>query len=129
MLREGDACPVDGGQLHIGRSIVVGHIYQLGKKYSEPLEATFTEEDGSEQVFWMGCYGIGISRILAAAAEQYHDEDGLTLPKVLAPVRGGGDPGEPRRRAGDRRGRAHLRTSSRLRVSAWPWTTATSARG
>ena len=85
VLREGDACPVDGGQLHIGRSIVVGHIYQLGKKYSEPLEATFTEEDGSEQVFWMGCYGIGISRILAAAAEQCHDEDGLTLPKVLAP--------------------------------------------
>ena len=85
VLREGDACPVDGGQLHIGRSIVVGHIYQLGKKYSEPLEATFTEEDGSEQVFWMGCYGIGISRILAAAAEQYHDDDGLTLPKVLAP--------------------------------------------
>ncbi len=85
VLREGDACPVDGGQLHIGRSIVVGHIYQLGKRYSEPLEATFTEEDGSEQVFWMGCYGIGISRILAAAAEQCHDEDGLTLPKVLAP--------------------------------------------
>jgi len=85
VLRDGDRCPVDGGELHIGRSIVVGHIYQLGTKYSEPLEATFTEEDGSEQALWMGCYGIGISRILAAAAEQYHDDDGLVLPKMIAP--------------------------------------------
>jgi prolyl-tRNA synthetase len=85
VLRDGDRCPIDGGALHIGRSIVVGHIYQLGTKYSDPLEARFTEEDGSEQAFWMGCYGIGISRILAAAAEQRHDDDGLTLPKVIAP--------------------------------------------
>jgi prolyl-tRNA synthetase len=84
-LREGDRCPVDGGELRIGRSIVVGHIYQLGTKYTEPLGATFTEEDGSEQIYRMGCYGIGISRILAVAAEQYHDEDGLRWPPVLAP--------------------------------------------
>ena len=118
VLREGDACPVDGGQLHIGRSIVVGHIYQLGTKYSEPLEATFTEEDGTEQVYCMGCYGIGISRILAAAAEQYHDDDGLDAAQGARAVRGGGDPGDPRRRAGDRRGRAHLRRAARRRVSS-----------
>ena len=72
----------------IGRSIVVGHIYQLGTRYSEPLEATFTERGRrASRSYWMGCYGIGISRILAAAAEQYHDDDGLRSPKVLAPSR------------------------------------------
>ena len=69
-FREGDRCPIDGGTLRIGVSIVVGHIYQLGTKYSEPLDATFVDEDGSEQPYVMGCYGIGITRILAAAVEQ-----------------------------------------------------------
>ncbi len=85
VLREGDACPVDGGSLRIDRSIVVAHIFQLGQKYSAPLEARFVREDGTEDAYWMGCYGIGISRILAAAAEQFHDEDGLRLPQALAP--------------------------------------------
>jgi prolyl-tRNA synthetase len=84
-LREGDRCPIDGGELHVGRSIVVGHIYQLGTRYSGPLEATFVDEDGSDQPYRMGSHGIGISRILAAAVEQSHDEGGLRLPKVLAP--------------------------------------------
>jgi len=84
-IREGDRCPVDGGELEIGRSIVVGHIYQLGTRYSLPLKARFTEEDGTEQLYEMGCYGIGISRILAAVAEQYNDERGLRWPKALAP--------------------------------------------
>ncbi len=84
-IRDGDVCPNDGGALHIGRSIVVGHIYQLGTKYSEPLEATFLDEDGTQRPYRMGCYGIGVSRIMAAAAEQYHDESGLRWPKVLAP--------------------------------------------
>jgi prolyl-tRNA synthetase len=84
-IREGDGCPIDGGRLHIDRSIVVGHIYQLGAMYSEPLKATFVDEDGTERVYQMGCYGIGISRIMAAAAEQYHDEDGLRWPKAIAP--------------------------------------------
>jgi prolyl-tRNA synthetase len=57
----------------------------LGTKYSEPLKATFLDQDGTEQPYLMGCYGIGISRVLAAAAEQYHDEAGLTLPAGLAP--------------------------------------------
>jgi prolyl-tRNA synthetase len=84
-LREGDRCPVDGGTLHVGRAIVVGHIYQLGTNYSGPLGARFVDEDGSERPFLMGSYGIGISRIVAAAVEQFHDEAGLTLPKHLAP--------------------------------------------
>jgi prolyl-tRNA synthetase len=84
-IREGDRCPTDGGELRIGRSIVVAHIYQLGTKYSAPLKATFVDEDGTEQLFQMGCYGVGISRTLAAAAEQYHDDAGLMWPKVMAP--------------------------------------------
>ena len=84
-IREGDPCPVDGGELRIGRSIVVAHIYQLGTKYSAPLKAMFVDEDGTEQPFQMGCYGIGISRTLGAAAEQYRDDSGLKLPKAIAP--------------------------------------------
>ena len=84
-LRDGDRCPNDGGELRVGRSIVVGHIYQLGTRYSAPLEATFVDEDGSERPYQMGCHGIGISRILAAAVEQFHDDGGLRLPRSLAP--------------------------------------------
>ena len=84
-LRDGDRCPKCGGELRVGRSIVVGHIYQLGTRYSGPLEATFIDEDGSERLYQMGSHGIGISRVLAAAAEQFHDEGGLRLPKVMAP--------------------------------------------
>ena len=85
-LREGDRCPNDGGTLHVGRAIVVGHIYQLGTNYSGPLGARFVDEDGAERPYLMGSYGIGISRILAAAVEQFHDDAGLTLPRGLAPL-------------------------------------------
>jgi prolyl-tRNA synthetase len=84
-IREGDRCPVDGGTLHVGRSIVVGHIYQLGTKYSEPLGATFQDETGGPAFYQMGCYGIGITRIVAAVVEQCHDDDGIRWPKALAP--------------------------------------------
>ncbi len=84
-IREGDRCPVDGGRLEIGRSIVVGHIYQLGTNYSAPLEATFQDEDGSQKPYVMGSYGIGITRILAAVVEQHHDDSGIIWPKLLAP--------------------------------------------
>jgi prolyl-tRNA synthetase len=84
-VREGDPCPLCGGTLILSRGIVVGHIYQLGTRYSKPLKATFVDEDGMEQPYQMGCYGIGLSRIVAAAAEQFHDEAGLTWPKALAP--------------------------------------------
>jgi prolyl-tRNA synthetase len=84
-FREGDRCPIDGGELRIGRSIVVGHIFQLGTKYSAPLDATFQDEDGEARHYQMGCYGIGIGRVLAAAVEQHHDDAGIRLPKAIAP--------------------------------------------
>ena len=84
-IREGDRCPVDGGELEVGRSIVVGHIYQLGLRYSAPLGSTFQDEDGTSKPIVMGSYGIGISRIMAAVVEQYHDESGIRWPKALAP--------------------------------------------
>ena len=84
-IREGDRCPVDGGPLEISRGIVAGHIFQLGTRYSAPLEATFQDEDGTLKPMIMGCYGIGISRIMAAVVEQSHDEGGIVWPKALAP--------------------------------------------
>jgi len=84
-LRNGDRCPIDGGELRIEHSIVVGHIYQLGTHYSAPLGATFIDEDGTPRPYVMGSYGIGISRMMAAVVEQYHDEQGMTWPRVLAP--------------------------------------------
>jgi prolyl-tRNA synthetase len=84
-IHEGDRCPLDGGDLTIGRGIVAGHIYQLGTKYSAPLESTFQDEDGSLKPMVMGSYGIGISRIMAAVVEQSHDDGGIVWPKALAP--------------------------------------------
>jgi prolyl-tRNA synthetase len=84
-LRDGDRCPNCGGSLHVERGIVLGHIYQLGTHYSGPLGARFIDEDGTEKPYLMGSYGIGISRILAAAVEQFHDDAGLTLRKTFAP--------------------------------------------
>jgi prolyl-tRNA synthetase len=84
-LREGDRCPIDDGRLEIARSIVVGHIYQLGTNYSGPLGATYQAEDGSAKPYVMGSYGIGITRIMAAAVEQHHDEAGIVWPRVMAP--------------------------------------------
>jgi prolyl-tRNA synthetase len=84
-IRAGDRCPVDGGELEIGRSIVVGHIYQLGTRYSDPLGATFQDEDGTDKPYLMGSYGIGITRILAALVEQHHDEHGIVWPAHMAP--------------------------------------------
>jgi len=83
---EGDPCPRCGtGTLRIGRAIEVGHTFQLGTVYTEPLKATFVDEDGIERPFVMGCYGIGVSRIVASIAEQHHDDAGLTWPRALAP--------------------------------------------
>ncbi|MET0800727.1 MAG: proline--tRNA ligase [Actinomycetota bacterium] len=84
-IRDGDRCPIDGGELEVGRSIVVGHIYQLGTMYSAPLDATFQDEDGSEKPYLMGSYGVGITRIMAAVVEQHHDDQGIVWPKHLAP--------------------------------------------
>ena len=84
-IREGDACPECGGSLHLQTAIEVGHIFKLETKYSEPLEATFLDEDGSEKVLIMGSYGIGPARMMAAAVEQHHDEQGIVWPRALAP--------------------------------------------
>jgi prolyl-tRNA synthetase len=84
-VREGDPCPRCGGLLVVGRAIEVGHCFQLGTRYSVPLKATFVDEDGTEQPYLMGCYGIGISRIVAAVAEQFNDGAGLTWPKAVSP--------------------------------------------
>jgi prolyl-tRNA synthetase len=84
-VRAGDACPRCGGTLQLARGIVVAHTYQLGARYSKPLKATFVDEDGTEQPYQMGCYGIGLTRIVPAAVEQSSDEAGLTWPKAMAP--------------------------------------------
>ncbi|WP_367027226.1 proline--tRNA ligase [Methylococcus sp. ANG] len=82
---EGDPSPDGLGFLSIARGIEVGHIFQLGTKYSAALNATVLNEEGRSQVMVMGCYGIGVSRVVAAAIEQNHDERGILWPEALAP--------------------------------------------
>ncbi len=84
--RPGDGCPVCGGELKGARGIEVSQVFQLGTRYSETMGATFTAEDGTEQPFIMGCYGVGISRSLAAVIEQYNDEAGIRWPVTVAPL-------------------------------------------
>jgi prolyl-tRNA synthetase len=82
----GDRCQHDPSQqLEASRGIEVGHIFQLGRKYSAALEATFTNEAGQEEPLWMGCYGIGVSRLAQAAVEQHHDAHGICWPTAIAP--------------------------------------------
>ena len=81
----GDPCPRCGQALSVDRGIEVGHVFQLGTKYSEALDATFTDEQGAQHPMLMGCYGIGISRVLAAVAEEFHDDHGLAWPAAVAP--------------------------------------------
>ncbi len=82
---EGDVSPDGKGTLQIKRGIEVGHIFQLGTKYSEAMKATVQGEDGQNHVMIMGCYGIGVSRIVAAAIEQCHDDRGIIWPEAIAP--------------------------------------------
>jgi prolyl-tRNA synthetase len=84
-VREGDACPSCGGHLHLQVAIEVGHIFKLETNYSAPLGATFLDEDGSEKPLVMGSYGIGPGRVIAAAVEQSHDEQGIVWPPSIAP--------------------------------------------
>jgi prolyl-tRNA synthetase len=81
----GDASPSGRGRLQIVRGIEVGHIFKLGRKYSEALKATVLDESGAAVTMLMGCYGIGVTRIVAAAIEQNHDERGIIWPDPLAP--------------------------------------------
>ncbi len=83
--KEGDRCPNCGGALQFQTAIEVGHIFKLGTKFSEPLGARVLDEEGNERPIVMGSYGIGPGRIMAAAIEQHHDENGIIWPRELAP--------------------------------------------
>jgi prolyl-tRNA synthetase len=82
--KEGDRA-ADGGELRVARGIEVGHVFQLGRQYAQALNATVLDENGKAAVMSMGCYGIGISRIVAAAIEQNHDDAGIIWPDAMAP--------------------------------------------
>ena len=81
----GDPSPDGQGELDLCRGIEVGHIFKLGTKYSQALQATYLDADGKSQVAVMGCYGIGVSRIVGAAIEQGNDERGIVFPQAIAP--------------------------------------------
>ena len=86
LVGAGDPCPrCQGGTLEIWRGIEVGHVFKLGTKYSSAMNACYLDKDGKEQTIFMGCYGIGIGRTVAAAIEQNHDENGVIWPLPLAP--------------------------------------------
>ena len=85
MLEEGEKCPLCNGHIKTARGIEVGQVFKLGTKYSEALGATVLNEDGKSVVLKMGCYGIGVSRVLSAAVEQHHDDRGIIWPKAMAP--------------------------------------------
>lgn len=87
-VQEGDGCPrCETGRLIIVRGIEVGHTFKLGTKYSVAMEATYLDEAGKPQYMIMGCYGIGVSRIIAAAIEQNHDKEGIIWPTAIAPFK------------------------------------------
>ena len=83
--KEGDTCPECGGLLRFQTAIEVGHIFKFGARYAEPLGAMFLDEDGTEKPLIGGSYGVGPARVMAAAVEQYHDENGIIWPAAIAP--------------------------------------------
>ena len=85
LVEAGELCPECGKPLKVTRGIEVGNIFQLGTKYSAPMNAVYTDIDGKTKPYIMGCYGIGISRTAAAAVEAHHDEDGIKWPLAIAP--------------------------------------------
>jgi prolyl-tRNA synthetase len=86
LIGAGDPCPrCAGGKLEVWRGIEVGHVFKLGTKYSDTMNAIYLDKDGKEQTIFMGCYGIGIGRTVAASIEQNHDENGVIWPLPLAP--------------------------------------------
>lgn len=84
-IEEGEPCPRCQGDLSFARGIEVGQVFKLGTKYSEALDASYLDSNGKKQIIHMGCYGIGVSRTLAAAVEQNHDDNGIIWPKTIAP--------------------------------------------
>ena len=85
MVKEGDPCPHCGAGLNMTRGIEAGQVFTLGTKYSKAMRATFLDENGKEQPLYMGCYGIGVGRTMAAAIEQNNDEQGIVWPRAIAP--------------------------------------------
>ena len=85
LAEKGEICVKCGAPLQVTRGIEVGNIFKLGTKYSKPMKAVFTDVDGKEKPYVMGCYGIGVSRTAAAAVESYHDENGIIWPVAIAP--------------------------------------------
>lgn len=85
-IMEGDPSPDGKGVIQFARGIEVGHIFKLGTTYSEPMDGKFLDNNGRQQPYIMGCYGIGVSRVLAAMAEQFQDDSGLAWPKEMAPA-------------------------------------------
>ncbi len=85
LAKTGDPCPRCQGTLIENRGIEVGHVFKLGTKYSKAMRCTFLDAQGEEQLMIMGCYGLGVSRTMAAAIEQNHDDKGIVWPLPLAP--------------------------------------------
>lgn len=85
LIEEGEPCPQCGAVLNMARGIEVGQVFKLGTKYSQALKACYTDENGQTKGIVMGCYGIGVSRTMAAAVEQNHDENGIIWPVAIAP--------------------------------------------
>ncbi len=86
-VKENDFCPCCGGVLKLSKGIEVGHIFKLGQKYSSAMNATFLDENGKAKPFLMGCYGIGVSRLLAVAVEASFDEKGIVWNEILSPFK------------------------------------------
>lgn len=84
-IMEGDPSPDGKGTIVFAKGIEVGHVFKLGTTYSEPMNGTFLDDNGRSQPYIMGCYGIGVSRVMAAVAEQYQDEKGFTWPGAVSP--------------------------------------------
>ena len=84
-LKEGDPCPHCGAPIKHTRGIEVGQIFKLGTKYSESMSATYKDENGEDQIYWMGCYGVGVTRTMQAIVEQSHDDKGIIWPMSVAP--------------------------------------------
>lgn len=85
LITEEDACPKCGGNISLTRGIEVGHVFKLGTKYSEAMNCKYVDEQGKDQTMIMGCYGIGVSRVVASCIEQNHDADGIKFPPPIAP--------------------------------------------
>ena len=118
---------VDGHPIRIEPAIEVGNIFKLGTRYSEPLGATYLDESGNEQLIWMGSYGIGPARIAAAAVEQFADEQGISWPRSLAPVRR--PPRRPRQAGHARSARWPSGSTTSCARPAWTSSTTTATLG